>query len=165
MEDNNKRFSIAVKDHETMIEKITLKKQPEEEKIQSKPDNEDEFNENYLWKLWYFDTVHNFTKYFPMYNCEQIAKENNKFQNPSYFTFKRRKRKLLKRYSEYTLFPDIMYEKIRSKKKRKKTTNDNFKFFMPKAKENKPTFGESFFKLLPMMKRITNNYKSKANKS
>lgn len=159
IEENNKRVSIAVKDHETMIEKIILKKQNDEEKIHTKLNNENEFNENCLWKLWSFDTVHNFTKYFPMYNCKQIAKENNKFQNPYYFNFKRKKRKLIKKYSEYTFFPDLMYEKINYKKEKKIPINDTLN--MENTKKNIYLFGEFFFKLIPIIKRRKKNLKHK----
>lgn len=161
IEENNKRVSIAVKDHETMIEKIILKKQNDEEKIHSKINNENEFNENCLWKLWSFDAVYNFTKYFPMYNCKEITKEINKFQNPSYFNFKRKKRKLLKNYSEYTLFPNLMYEKINYKKEKKSTIDDALKYNMEKTQKNIYLFGEFFFKLVPMIKRRKKNFKSK----
>lgn len=77
-----------------------------------------EADENYLWKVWLFDKVHQFTNYFPMFNCSKIVKDYNKSQSPQHLTNHKKRTKILRKYSEYTLFPAQMYEKIKHKKKK-----------------------------------------------
>lgn len=144
-DENNKRYSAATgNEHRASLQKVNFEVESQETNLKKgilNPDNE----ENTLWKLWQFDKVHNFSKYYPMYNCQEILRVYNKSHSPTHLNVQRRKTKILRRYSEYTLFPIQMYEKIKNKKKSKKDLKRG-------VSENRPRIVDTLFNLITLLK-------------
>lgn len=144
IDENTKKTSILDAKYLLQVHRDQESEESHFKKAILEPEEDDQ--NNYLWKLWSFDKVHLFSKYCPDNNCHKILKDFNKVPHASHFYSIKRKRKILKRYSDYFLYPSEIFERLKSGKKQKKTINSC------KTNETKKVFGDSLFNLVMMLK-------------